>query len=138
LAAILVLLVEGIQAAGGYGSGGDRGGASIKMKYYLYVSDAKVEMLLPQIPYAEKEKVSGEFGFDIKIISAKVKSEVTTLEDRIARLITVTKYMAAHEPVGTVDNPQTWVKGTHVVEYGYLGDDTKAVGFSGSVATRSS
>ena len=38
------------------------------MKYYIYISDAKVNMLLAQIPHNIKKKVATEFKIDLKVI----------------------------------------------------------------------
>jgi hypothetical protein len=43
------------------------------MKYYLYISDAKVDMLLPQVTHKAEKKTSTELGFDLKVLSAKYK-----------------------------------------------------------------
>ena len=45
------------------------------MKYYIYISDAKVDMLLPQVPHDVQKKVSTDFGFDMKILKATRKTE---------------------------------------------------------------
>ena len=37
------------------------------MKYYLYIPDAKIDMLDPQVPHPAKEKFARQFGFDLKI-----------------------------------------------------------------------
>ncbi len=63
------------------------------MKYYLYISDAKVDMLLPQVPHHAKKKTSTELGFDLKVLSAKYKSEAETDSDRISRLEAVVDFI---------------------------------------------
>jgi len=35
------------------------------MKYYTYISDSKIDMLLPQIPHEVKKKMATKFGFDL-------------------------------------------------------------------------
>jgi hypothetical protein len=101
------------------------------MRYYQYISDTKIDMLLPQVPYAFKQKVSGEVGFDIKILSGKIKTQTSTLDDRVSRLATVENHIMLTQPVGTVQKPDIWIKGTLKMAFGYLGPDTKVVGFSG-------
>ena len=39
------------------------------MKYYIYISDTKVDMLFPQVPHDIKRKVATQFGIDIKLFS---------------------------------------------------------------------
>jgi hypothetical protein len=41
------------------------------MKYYVYISDSKVDMLLPQVPGALKQTIAAKLGFDIKILSGE-------------------------------------------------------------------
>ena len=59
------------------------------MRYYIYVSDAKVDMLLPQVTDTEKATIAAEFKVDIKLISASLKSERVTHDNRIYRLAAV-------------------------------------------------
>jgi hypothetical protein len=108
---------------------GDRQGEL--MKYYEYISDSKVDMLLPQVPLAAKQKISKELGVDFKIFSGKLKIETSTLEDRVARLRAVSSFIAADQKVGTINSPGAWIADTATVGAGYFADDTKLVGFAG-------
>jgi hypothetical protein len=49
------------------------------MKFYLYISDAKIDMLLPQIAHEAKKKIATEFGFDLKIFkpASRLNSSAT-------------------------------------------------------------
>jgi len=38
------------------------------MKFYLYVSDAKVDMLFSQVPHELKKKVATEWKIDLKLL----------------------------------------------------------------------
>jgi hypothetical protein len=80
------------------------------MKYYLYISDAKVDMLLPQISDAHKKKVATEFGFDVKIFSAKRKVEEDENDNRIARLETVASFIREFGNLGTVEKPNEYIE----------------------------
>ena len=60
-----------------------------RMRFYQYISDSKVDMLLPQIPLKAKQKITAEIGFDIKILTAKLKTERDSLDDRVSRLLVV-------------------------------------------------
>lgn len=80
------------------------------MKYYLYISDAKVDMLLPQISDAHKKKVATEFGFDVKIFSAKRKVEEQQGDDRIARLEAVLSFIRQFGNLGTIDKPDEYIE----------------------------
>jgi hypothetical protein len=43
------------------------------VKYYLYISDSKVDMLLSQIPHETKKTIAAEFKIDLKLFSALKK-----------------------------------------------------------------
>jgi hypothetical protein len=92
------------------------------VRYYLYISDAKVDMLLPQIPGALRRKVSAKFGFDIKVLSGSLETERTTLDDRIARLAAVEEYLLENEPIGSPSQPASWIQGTVDAKFMDLGD----------------
>lgn len=111
------------------------------MKYYLYISDSKVDMLLPQIPRQAKQKIATELKIDIKIFGASRKTERTTEEDRISRLQAVAEYISNNEDVGTPDQPAEYFSGTLPMRWGPFGleeqgnsraDDSPIVYFSGS------
>jgi hypothetical protein len=79
------------------------------VKYYLYISDAKVNMLLPQIPNKIKKKIATEFKIDFKIISASRKTETDTDENRISRLNTVCQFIQDYSDVGTIEKPGEYI-----------------------------
>ena len=81
------------------------------MKYYIYISDAKIDMLFPQVPHEIKKKTASEFKLDIKLFSASRKTEVETEENRIARLEAVVDFIQEYGNVGTVDDPEEYVEG---------------------------
>lgn len=92
------------------------------MRYYLYISDAKVDMLLPQVPKSSLQKTSVEFGVNIEIFKASYKEEHNHLDSRVARLKAVEDYIVQqHDEVGSLENPSSWVKATtkvKVVDFG--------------------
>jgi len=45
------------------------------MKYYIYISDAKVDMLFPRVPHHITKKVALEFKMDLKLLSAPPETE---------------------------------------------------------------
>lgn len=81
------------------------------MKYYIYISDTKVDMLFAQIPTNILKKISAELKINLGVISVSLKEKVVD-QTRYDKLSVVTKYINEHEAVGTVDNPQGYFKGT--------------------------
>ncbi len=113
------------------------------MRYYIYISDAKVDMLLPQIPNEAKRKIATEFKIDLKVLSALRKSETETADNRFSRLEAVRAFIQEYGNVGSVAEPDDYIYGSmplrmltdrNFVYFG--GSDQEAntiVGLSGSV-----
>ena len=79
------------------------------MKYYYYISDAKVNMLLPQIGDVRIKKISKSLGVDFKVFSVKRDVEYET-DDRIARLEAVVSFIREFGELGTVDKPDKYIE----------------------------
>ena len=105
------------------------------MKYYIYISDAKVDMLFPQVPHDIKKKVALEFKMDLKLLSASRKTETETEDNRIARLETVVDFIRQYGDVGSVDDPGEYVADCLTMRWGSYGDsleDSPVVYFGGT------
>jgi hypothetical protein len=89
-----------------------------RVKYYLYISDAKVDMLLPQVPHAIKKKTATEMGFDLKVLKATRTTEEETEDDRITRLETVVAFIREYGNVGTIDTPDEFIDDTALMSFG--------------------
>src|SRR5947209_3550855 len=81
------------------------------MRYYTYISDAKVDMLLTQVPKGLKQKIAAEVGFNLGVVSGKIAVEAQTLDTRVARLKVVEAYVRETEEVGSPSVPKTWIEG---------------------------
>ena len=92
-----------------------RPNALSKMRYYQYISDSKVDMLLPQIPLKAKQKITAEIGLDIKILSGKLKAERDSLDDRVSRLLVVERYLRETQRIGSLMEPAPWVSGAEEI-----------------------
>jgi hypothetical protein len=86
------------------------------MKYYVYISDAKVDMLFPQVPHEIKNKVATEFGIDLKVFKASRKSESESDENRISRLEAVVAFIREFGNIGSVDKPDQFFEDTISME----------------------
>lgn len=82
------------------------------MRYFLYISDSKVDMLLPQVPGATRQKVAAKLGFDLKLLSGNIETERSTLDSRVARLEAVEAHIRASEDLGTPAAPSSWIAGS--------------------------
>jgi hypothetical protein len=100
-----------------------------KMKFYVYISDTKVDMLYAQIPSSVRDKVATELKIDLKILSTTFK-EASTEATRFSKLKVVTEYILKHQEVGTVDAPAFFFECILPIHWGKL-FDTEAVYFGG-------
>lgn len=98
------------------------------MKYYLYISDTKVDMLYAQIPQNSKYKISKELKIDLKILSTSFK-EIKSEETRYSKLKIVIDFIEKNLNIGTIDNlgkffeetvhnPSDYFKGTLPMKWG--------------------
>jgi uncharacterized protein DUF7019 len=102
------------------------------MRYYIYVSDTKVDMLYEQIPARLRGKIATEIKVDLKILSTTVSEEPRDAS-RLAKLKIVTEYIQKNEQVGTVDQPTDYFYGTMRLRWGpYAFRETQSVYFGGS------
>lgn len=93
-----------------------------ELKYYLYVSKAKLDMLYDQIAFSGKEKKSVEWVLDLKPFKASRKSEREDEPDRDDKLKAVIEALEQSQIVGTVDEPKEYVKGTLPMRWGIYRD----------------
>lgn len=100
----------------------------MSLRYYLYISDAKVDMLLPQVDPGFGRKRSGEVGVNVSFLSAKRSVEAQA--ERVARLERVVRYVDDFCDVGTVDEPGQYVRGRLAMRWGPLAGG-QAVYFGG-------
>src|SRR2546430_8272052 len=76
------------------------------LKYYLYVSDKKVDMLYQQVPKRMLQKIASELSINLKLVAAEVGATIKSAsseETRYSKLKIVAKYIEEHENVGTID-----------------------------------
>jgi hypothetical protein len=115
----------------------------VTLRYYLYISDDKVDMLLAQIDPALMKKRASEVSVNLKIFGAKRGTESPTGADRIARLERVVRYVQDFGDLGTLEEPGQFVGGLMPMRWGpfygtslvYLGGETDTgtvVGLGGS------
>lgn len=103
----------------------------MSLRYYVYISDAKVDMLLPQVDAGFGRKRATEVGVSLKFLSAK-RSVEAPASDRVARLERVVQHLDDFGDVGTVDEPGQYVRGRLPMRWGPLvSGQTSLVYFGG-------
>ena len=80
------------------------------MRYYLYVSDTKIDMMYAQIPHDTRHQTSVEFGVDLKLIKASRKTEKEIEENRFTRLDAIVDYLEMSGSIGSLDEPKEYVR----------------------------
>lgn len=98
------------------------------LRFFDYISDSKVDMLLSQFSDTEKRKISAEYGFDLKVLSGKISTERTTgTEDRVQRLLAVEKYLTNSDAIGTIHQPKSYFSGSGYAIFTAVKEDSQAV-----------
>ena len=108
------------------------------MKYYIYISDTKVDMLYPQIPKPLLKKIASSLSIDLKLLGAEVRvgaKKNTSDETRYAKVRIVSEYIEKHLDVGSVNAPSTYCKGTIQMNWGPIGDHS--IYFTGATSQTS-
>ncbi|MBM0278986.1 DUF7019 family protein [Micromonospora tarensis] len=91
----------------------------MSFRYYLYISDAKVDMLLSQIDPGHRRGRSAEFSLNLPFVGAKHTVE-SPAADQVARLERVTRYLDEHADVGSVDEPGQFFRGLLPMRWGVV------------------
>lgn len=92
-------------------------------KYMLYRSETKLDMLYEQIATSASEKRSIEWSANVPFLKLTRKSEEEhTVVDRDDMLKTVIEEIEASGQVGTVDEPNEYIKGTLPGYWGGIDD----------------
>jgi hypothetical protein len=84
----------------------------MSMKYYLYLSDTKVDMLYSQIPKNILDKIAVELGINLGIFSLTAKGKGNQEQSRYEKLRVVVNYIENNMDVGTIDQPREYFKGS--------------------------
>jgi hypothetical protein len=89
----------------------------VSFHYYLYISDSKIDMLLPQIDPAYTTKRGSEVGVSLSVLSFKKTAEQPA-HNRTARLERVLRHLQDHGDIGSIDHPGQFFGGLLPVQWG--------------------
>jgi hypothetical protein len=78
-------------------------------------------MYAAQIPRGLRDKIAAELSINVQLIGISLKEKPSD-ENRYSKLDLVVKYFEENGAVGTVENPQTFFRGTLPMRYGSVGD----------------
>jgi hypothetical protein len=71
-------------------------------KFYLYISDLKIDMLFPQTPQSIRRRVSANTGHGLEIFDGS-RSQLGAPDRRIARLLVVIEHLQESGEIGTIE-----------------------------------
>jgi hypothetical protein len=102
---------------------------SIKqVRYYLYVSDAKVDMLFAQIPKPLLTRIAAELKINLKLLSVSL-SEKPSEENRYSKLSVVEHYIRRNIEIGTPQQPEAYFQATLPMRWSLFGTNKEVVFF---------
>lgn len=87
------------------------------IKYFIYISDAKLDMIFDQIPKKLRNELAAKLKVDLKFFSASVTQQPPE-KTRIHKLKLVTRFIRDTEHVGTVDAPDAFFFGKMPMRWG--------------------
>jgi hypothetical protein len=104
------------------------------MKYYVYISDSKVDMLYSQIPKRILDRIAADLNVNLGIFSLSVKEKENQEKTRYEKLKLVVNYIENNMEVGTVDEPKAYFTGLLPMRWGEYEVDSGLVYFGGKTA----
>lgn len=95
--------------------------AESRLRYYLYVSDTKLDMLFEQIDRSTLKRISAEVKVDLKLASVTLTRTDNPDPARAAKLRVVERFIDRHHQVGTIENPgNEYFRGSMPMGWGWL------------------
>lgn len=77
------------------------------MRYYIYVSETKVEQLFAQIPTKLRDKIAARFTIDLKLVKGEFEGRQPQ-ESLFSKLDIVRTYLDEEGLIGTADDPKSF------------------------------
>ena len=75
------------------------------LRYYVYVSDDKLDMLFEQIDQGARKRISAELKVDLKIASITLRQSDNPTPTQTAKLRIVERFIDSHHHVGNAQEP---------------------------------
>ncbi len=95
----------------------------VDAKDYIYISEAKVDLLYEQIESPDTQKTGAEYGVDVKLFKWMGKRESEKVITKVTKLNRVVEFITKSKKVGTIDEPATYFRGTLRMNWGPLEDE---------------
>ncbi|OEU90155.1 hypothetical protein DB35_02230 [Streptomyces abyssalis] len=109
-----------------------RGKRRIPLKYYLYISQSKLDNLLPQIPQSFIKAFETEFKVSAGVLGATVRGKPGGDPSEVsARVGVLDAYLRKSEPPGSVAQPGRYIAGAESFRYGIVHEYASQLAFFG-------
>jgi hypothetical protein len=105
------------------------------VKYYIYVSDTKVDMLFPQIQKGLRSKIAAELKVNLKLLELTIGGK-NTPETRYSKLDIINSYIRKSRDLGTVEEPKAYFEGTLPMCWGPYGHGSRQIVYFGGETER--
>lgn len=93
------------------------------MKYFVYLSDAKLDMLYPQLGLSFPDhKRESFFGFDLKILKGQIKESRGLEATKYQQLEAITRKLETSDFVGGLDDDKPFIRGTLKLAWNSFGE----------------
>lgn len=86
-------------------------------RYYVYASDAKIDMIAGQLSPALRQQIAKELKIDVKLLSLTLKDNPTE-ENRYRMLDLAERTLLEEGKVGALDSDKKWFRGTLPLHWG--------------------
>jgi hypothetical protein len=94
------------------------------LRYYLYISDTKLDMLFEQVDQPTRRRISKEIRVDLKLASFTFREPEDSMPSRLAKLRIVEQYIGTYHNVGNVAEPGSqFFRGQLDMQWGRIGDE---------------
>ncbi len=87
------------------------------MRYYVYISESKVDMLYSQIPEKLLETVAGKLTIDLKLIKTEF-SEIPKEKKIHSKVQIIEKFLSTQNLIGNTKEPKEYFKDTKEMRWG--------------------
>ena len=106
----------------------------LPIRYYVYISQTKLEMLVPQIPSPLLRSLEAEIKVNVAVVAAGVRRSASAPSPELAaRAGVLSVYLEKQGWVGTLADPGQYVKGVASLQYGVMRDYAAELVFFGGV-----
>jgi hypothetical protein len=103
------------------------------MRYYHYISNAKAEMLFPQIPPDFLSSLKVELGFNFGLLTGKLGGEQRDPTTAVARVQAIEKFFEEKGLINTGIMEATWLRARFNARIGFLQTCPGLVLFGGRI-----